>query len=153
MFYHISIGPGATNSCNTKQFAHKYSVTISDLPEKIPLIILDSSEWPCLFETHHTRYMFELPSFPSFEWDVLVIHTPKGEDLILGFDFLNNFNLSIDWRQGLITFKSDHKDYHDTSKYFSNDFSSAKSCAALVGDYGTPSFPSSVHIPLLNSNT
>ncbi|MBW0541847.1 hypothetical protein O181_081562 [Austropuccinia psidii MF-1] len=43
-------------------------------------------------------------------------------------------------------------DYYDTSKSFSNDFSSAKSCAALVGDSSTPSFPSSVHIPSLNSH-
>ncbi|MBW0543484.1 hypothetical protein O181_083199 [Austropuccinia psidii MF-1] len=96
--------------------------------------------------------MVELPSFPSFEWDFLVIDTPKGEDLILGFDFLNHFNPFIDWRQGLITFNSDHKDYNDPSISFSNDFSSAKSCAALVGDSRTPSFPSSVHTPSLNSH-
>ncbi|MBW0574349.1 hypothetical protein O181_114064 [Austropuccinia psidii MF-1] len=71
---------------------------MSELPEKIPLIILDSSESPSLFGTHHTKYMVELPSFPSFEWDFLVIDTPKGEDLILGFDFLNHFNPSIDWK-------------------------------------------------------
>ncbi|MBW0533387.1 hypothetical protein O181_073102 [Austropuccinia psidii MF-1] len=95
--------------------------------------------------------MVELPSFPSFQWEFLVIDTPKGEDLILGFDFLNHFNPSIDWRQGLITFNADHKDYSDPSKSFCNDFSSAKSCAALVGDSRTPSFPSSVHIPSINS--
>ncbi|MBW0559069.1 hypothetical protein O181_098784 [Austropuccinia psidii MF-1] len=83
--------------------------------------------------------------------DLLVIDTPKGEDLILGFDFLNHFNPSIDWRKGLITFNPDHLDYSDPSKSFRNDFSSAKSCAALVGDSRTPSFLSSVHIPSLNS--
>ncbi|MBW0524049.1 hypothetical protein O181_063764, partial [Austropuccinia psidii MF-1] len=56
------------------------------------------------------------------------------------------------FRQGLITFNADHKDYYDPSKSFSNDFSSAKSFAALVGDSRTPSFPSSVHIPSLNSH-
>ncbi|MBW0516401.1 hypothetical protein O181_056116 [Austropuccinia psidii MF-1] len=96
--------------------------------------------------------MIELPSFPSFEWDFLVIDTPKGEDLILGFDFLNHFNPSTDWRQGVITFNADQKDYYDPSYSFSNDVSSAKSCAALVGDSRTPSFPSSVHIPSLNSH-
>ncbi|MBW0499356.1 hypothetical protein O181_039071 [Austropuccinia psidii MF-1] len=30
---------------------------MSELPEKIPLIILDSSESPSLFVTHHTKYM------------------------------------------------------------------------------------------------
>ncbi|MBW0525055.1 hypothetical protein O181_064770 [Austropuccinia psidii MF-1] len=96
--------------------------------------------------------MVELPSFPSFEWDFLVIDTPKGEDLILGFDLLNHFNPSIDWRQGLITFNSDHKYFYDPSKSFNNDFSSANSCAALVGDSRTQSFLSSVHIPSLNSH-
>ncbi|MBW0561363.1 hypothetical protein O181_101078 [Austropuccinia psidii MF-1] len=94
--------------------------------------------------------MVELPSFPSFEWDFLVIDTLKGEDLILGFDFLNHFNPSTDWRQGLITFNDDHKDFYDPSKYFSNEFSSTKCCEALVGDFRIPSFPSSVHIPSLH---
>ncbi|MBW0501844.1 hypothetical protein O181_041559 [Austropuccinia psidii MF-1] len=85
---------------------------MSELKEKIPLIILDSSESPLLFVTHHTQYMVELPSFPSFESDFL--------------------------------------DYRDPSKSFSNEFSSAKSYAALVGDSRTPSLPSSVHIPSLN---
>ncbi|MBW0592490.1 hypothetical protein O181_132205 [Austropuccinia psidii MF-1] len=65
--------------------------------------------------------MVELHSFPRFEWDFLVIDTPKGEDLILGFDFLNHFNPSIYWRQ------------------------------ALVGDSRTPLFTSSVHIHSINS--
>ncbi|MBW0544370.1 hypothetical protein O181_084085 [Austropuccinia psidii MF-1] len=123
---------------------------MSELPEKIPLIILDSSESPSLFVTHHTKYMVELPSFPSFECDVLVIDTPKAEHLIFGFDFLNHFDPSIDWKQGLITFNDDQKDYYDPSNSLSNDFSSARSCAALVGDSRTPSFPSSFHIPSLN---
>ncbi|MBW0463220.1 hypothetical protein O181_002935 [Austropuccinia psidii MF-1] len=96
--------------------------------------------------------MVELPSFPSFEWDFLVIDTPKVEDLILGFDSLNNFDQSIDWRQRLITFNDYHKDYYYPSNSFCNDFSSAKSCVALGGDSRTPLFPSSVHIPSLNSH-
>ncbi|MBW0479985.1 hypothetical protein O181_019700 [Austropuccinia psidii MF-1] len=123
---------------------------MSEIPEKILLIILDSSELPSLFVTHHTKYIVELPSFPCFEWDFLAIDTPKGEDLILGFYFLNHFNPSIDWRQGLITFNDDHRDYCDPSNSFINYFSSAKSCAALVGDSRTPSFLSSAHIPSLN---
>ncbi|MBW0555736.1 hypothetical protein O181_095451 [Austropuccinia psidii MF-1] len=125
---------------------------MSELPEKISLIIIDSSESPFLFVTHHTKYMIEIPSSPSFECEFLVIDAPKGEDLILGFDFLNNLNLSIYWRKGLITFNSNHKYYYDHSKSFSNEFSSVKSCAALVGDSRTPSFPSSVHISSLNSH-
>ncbi|MBW0587764.1 hypothetical protein O181_127479 [Austropuccinia psidii MF-1] len=104
---------------------------MSELAEKIPVIILDSSESPYLFVTHHTKYMVELPLFPSFKWDFLVIDTPKGEDPILGFKLLNHFNPSIYWRKGLITFNSDHKNYYYPSKSFSNDYSSTKSCASL----------------------
>ncbi|MBW0494238.1 hypothetical protein O181_033953 [Austropuccinia psidii MF-1] len=96
--------------------------------------------------------MVEIPPFPSFEWDFLVIDTPKVEDLILGFDFLNHFGPSIDWKQGLITFNADQKDYYDPFNSFRNDCSSAKSCAALVGDSRTPSIPYSVHTPSLNSH-
>ncbi|MBW0489224.1 hypothetical protein O181_028939 [Austropuccinia psidii MF-1] len=125
---------------------------MSELPEKIPLIILDSPESPSLFVTHHIKYMVELPSFPSLEWDFLVIDAPKGEDLILGFNFLKNFNTSTDWRQGILTFDADNKDYYYPYKSFSNEFSSAKSYAALLGDSRTPSFPSYVHITFLNSH-
>ncbi|MBW0498746.1 hypothetical protein O181_038461 [Austropuccinia psidii MF-1] len=78
--------------------------------------------------------MVELPSFPSFEWGFLVIDTPKGEHLILGFEFLNHFHPSIDWRQGQITFNADHKEDSDPSKSFRNEFSSSKACAALLWD-------------------
>ncbi|MBW0538782.1 hypothetical protein O181_078497 [Austropuccinia psidii MF-1] len=158
VFYSILIYSGATNSFIAKQFVHKYSLTRSELPEKIPLIILDSSESPPLFVTHHTKYIVELPDFPSFEWDFLVIDTPKGEDLMLGFDFVNHFNPSIDWKQGLITFNANQKDYYDPSNSFSNDFSSSKSCEALslpssrdevfneIQDVGEDNSVSSLHL-------
>ncbi|MBW0555092.1 hypothetical protein O181_094807, partial [Austropuccinia psidii MF-1] len=135
---------------------------MSELPEKIPLIILDSSESPSLFVTHHTKYMVELLSFPSFEWDFLVIDTPKGEDLILGFDFLSHFNPSIDCRQGLIPFNANNSDFSDPSKSFCNDFSSSISCAALslplsgdevckeIQDVGEDNSVSSLHLFLGN---
>ncbi|MBW0553519.1 hypothetical protein O181_093234 [Austropuccinia psidii MF-1] len=97
--------------------------------------------------------MVELPSFPNFDWEFLVIDTSKGEDIILGFDFLNHVNPYIDWRQGLVAFNADHKDYYDPSKYFSNYFFLAKSCEAMVSDSRSLSFPSSFHIPSLNSHT
>ncbi|MBW0461216.1 hypothetical protein O181_000931 [Austropuccinia psidii MF-1] len=42
-------------------------------------------------------------------------------------------------------------DYYDPSKSFSNEFSYATSCAAMVGDSRTPSFPPSINIPSFNS--
>ncbi|MBW0462940.1 hypothetical protein O181_002655 [Austropuccinia psidii MF-1] len=111
---------------------------MSELPENIPLIILNSSESLTSFVTHNTKYIVELPSFPIFEWDLLVIHTPKGEYLILGFEFLNHYNPCIDQRKGLITFNSDHKGYNDTFNSFINYIYSINTYAALVGDSRTP---------------
>ncbi|MBW0495412.1 hypothetical protein O181_035127 [Austropuccinia psidii MF-1] len=51
----------------------------------------------------------------------------------------------------MITFNADQKDYHDPSQSFRNGFSSSKSCAALVSDSITPSFPSSVRSLSLSS--
>ncbi|MBW0535347.1 hypothetical protein O181_075062 [Austropuccinia psidii MF-1] len=64
----------------------------------------------------------------------------------------HSFLFDKEFKQGLITLNFDHKDNYDPSRFFSNDFPSAKSCAALVGDSKAPSFPSSVHIPSLNSH-
>ncbi|MBW0544475.1 hypothetical protein O181_084190 [Austropuccinia psidii MF-1] len=95
--------------------------------------------------------MVGITSFPIFELDFLVTDTPKGEDLILDFDLINHFKRSIDWRKGLMTF---NPYCNNSSNYFStlsNNLSSANTCAALVGDSKTPSFPSSFHITFVNS--
>ncbi|MBW0495145.1 hypothetical protein O181_034860 [Austropuccinia psidii MF-1] len=120
---------------------------MSELPEKIPLFILDSSESTSLFITHYTKWVVDLPSFPSFQWDFFIIDSPKGEDLILGYDFLYHFNPIIDWKNGLITYDSSHKDSSGIISSTSNDFSTAVNSVALVGELKTPSLPPSVHIP------
>ncbi|MBW0517849.1 hypothetical protein O181_057564 [Austropuccinia psidii MF-1] len=120
---------------------------MSELPEKIPLFILDSNESTSLFITHYTKWVVDLPSFPSFEWDFFTIDSPKGEDLILGYDLLYHFNPIIYWKNGLITYDSSHKDSSGIISSTSNDFSTAVNSVALVGELKTPSLPSSVHIP------
>ncbi|MBW0473031.1 hypothetical protein O181_012746 [Austropuccinia psidii MF-1] len=148
MFYSILSDYGATNSFIAKKFLQKYSLTISKLPKKIPLIILSSSESHSLFLTHHTKYLVELPSFPIFEWDFLVIDTCKGGDLILGFDFLNNFNPSIGWRKGLIAFNTDYENSKGSFIPLSNGLST--NCSTLFVYSRKPSFPISVDIPSIN---
>ncbi|MBW0540095.1 hypothetical protein O181_079810 [Austropuccinia psidii MF-1] len=115
---------------------------MSELPEKIPLYIMDSNESPSLFIKHYTKWVVDLPSFPSFEWDLFIIDSPKGEDLILEYDFLYHFNPIIDWKNGLIT-------YHSSGilPSASNDFATAVNNVSLVGELKTPSLPASVHIP------
>ncbi|MBW0529709.1 hypothetical protein O181_069424 [Austropuccinia psidii MF-1] len=118
-----------------------------ELPEKIPLFILDSNKSPALFITHYTKWVVDLPSFPSFEWDLFIIDSPKGEDLILGYDFLYHFNPIIDWKNGLITYEPIHKDSSGILPSASNDFATAFNSVSLAGELKTPSLPSSVHIP------
>ncbi|MBW0508177.1 hypothetical protein O181_047892 [Austropuccinia psidii MF-1] len=120
---------------------------MSELPEKIPLFILDSNESPALFITHYTKSVVDLPSFPSFEWDLFIIDSPKGEDLIFGYELLYHFNPIIDWKNGLITYDSSHKDSSGIIPSTSNDFATAINSVSLVGEIKTPSLPSSVHIP------
>ncbi|MBW0483675.1 hypothetical protein O181_023390 [Austropuccinia psidii MF-1] len=120
---------------------------MSELPEKIPLFILDSNESTLLFIIHYTKWVVDLPSLPSFEWDFLIIDSPKGEDIILRYDFPYHFNPIIDWRNGLITYDSIHKDSSGITSSTSKDFTSAVNSFGLVGELKTPSIPPSFHIP------
>ncbi|MBW0573112.1 hypothetical protein O181_112827 [Austropuccinia psidii MF-1] len=122
---------------------------MSELPEKIPLFILDSNEYPALFITHYTKCLVEFPSFPSFEWEFFIVDSPKGDDLILGYDFLYHFNPIIDWKNGLITYDSNHKDSSGINSSTSNALATAVNSVALVSELKTPSLPSSVHIPFI----
>ncbi|MBW0480923.1 hypothetical protein O181_020638 [Austropuccinia psidii MF-1] len=77
----------------------------------------------------------------------IIPNSPKGEDLILGYDFLYHFNPIIDWKNGLITYDSSHKYSSGIISSTSNDFATAVNSVALVGELKTPSLPPSVHIP------
>ncbi|MBW0490581.1 hypothetical protein O181_030296 [Austropuccinia psidii MF-1] len=119
---------------------------MSELPENIPIFILDSNESPAFFITHYTKWVVDFPSLPSFEWDFFIIDSPKGEDLILGYDFLYHFNPIIDWKNGYLTYDSIHKDSGGIKSSASNDLATAVNIVALVGEIKTPALPS-VHIP------
>ncbi|MBW0511507.1 hypothetical protein O181_051222 [Austropuccinia psidii MF-1] len=77
---------------------------------------------------------------------LIVPNSPKGEDLILGYDFLYHFNPIIDWKNGLITYDSSNKDSSGINSYTSSDLANAVNSVALVGELKTPFLPSSVHI-------
>ncbi|MBW0551256.1 hypothetical protein O181_090971 [Austropuccinia psidii MF-1] len=120
---------------------------MSELPEEIPLFFLHSKKSPALFITHYTKWVVDLPSFPTFEWDFFIIDSPKGEDLILGYEFFYHLNLIIDWKNGLINYDYSHKDFGGIISSASNALATAVNSAALVGELKTPSLPSCVHIP------
>ncbi|MBW0518373.1 hypothetical protein O181_058088 [Austropuccinia psidii MF-1] len=120
---------------------------MSELPEYDPLFFLDSNESPSLFITHYTKLVIDFPSFPSFEWDFFNMDSPKGEYMILGYDFLYHFDFIIYWKKGLITYDYSHKDCSGIESSASNALATAVNSVSLVGEFKTPSLPSSVHIP------
>ncbi|MBW0475907.1 hypothetical protein O181_015622 [Austropuccinia psidii MF-1] len=79
----------------------------------------------------------------------IIPNSPKGEDLILSYDFLYNFNPIIDWRNGLITYDYSNKDSSGIKYPASNALATAVSSVALVGELKKPSLPSSAHIPFI----
>ncbi|MBW0523289.1 hypothetical protein O181_063004 [Austropuccinia psidii MF-1] len=101
---------------------------MSELPERIPV-----SFWIQMNPLPGSS-----PIIPNFL---------KGEDLKLGYILLYHFNPIIDWKNGLITYDSSHKDSSGIISFSSNDFSTAFNSVALVGELKTPSLPPSVHIP------
>ncbi|MBW0589083.1 hypothetical protein O181_128798, partial [Austropuccinia psidii MF-1] len=110
---------------------------------------MDSNESPALLITHYTKWVVDLPSFRSFEWDSFVIDSPKGEDLILGYDFLYHFHPIINWKNGLITYHYKHKDSSGINSSTSNDLATAVNSVSPVVELKTPSLPSSDHIPYI----
>ncbi|MBW0495177.1 hypothetical protein O181_034892 [Austropuccinia psidii MF-1] len=121
-----------------------------ELPNKIPLFNLDSNESISLFITHYTRCVVDFPSFSRFKWDFSIIDSPKGEDLIFDFDFLYHLNPIIDWKNGLITYYSSHKDSSGIRSSSSNSLATSVNSVTLVGELKTLSLPSSVHVPSIN---
>ncbi|MBW0509099.1 hypothetical protein O181_048814 [Austropuccinia psidii MF-1] len=126
MFYCILIGSGARNSFIANNFVLKYPLTTSEFSENIPPFILDSNESTSLLITHYTKWVFDLASFRIFEWDFFIIDSPKGEDLILGYDFLYHFNPILDWKNGLITYDSS-----GITSFTRNDFATGVNSVAL----------------------
>ncbi|MBW0514552.1 hypothetical protein O181_054267 [Austropuccinia psidii MF-1] len=77
---------------------------------------------------------------------ISIIYSPQGEDLILGYDFLYYFNTIVDWKNGFITYDSIHRDSSGIISSTSNSFAPDVNRVSLVGEFKTPSLPSSVHI-------
>ncbi|MBW0478127.1 hypothetical protein O181_017842 [Austropuccinia psidii MF-1] len=113
---------------------------------------LYSNESPALFIVDYTKWVVDFPSFPSFEWDLFIIDSPKGEDLILGYDFLYHFNPIIGWKSGFITYDPSHKCSSGINSSTSNYLATAVNSISLVGELKTPSLPPSVHIPSVMSS-
>ncbi|MBW0515841.1 hypothetical protein O181_055556 [Austropuccinia psidii MF-1] len=82
----------------------------------------------------------------------IIPNSSKGEDPILGYYFIYHLNPIIDWKNGLITYDSSHKDSSGITSSTSNAFATAVNSVALVGELKTPSLRRSVHIPSIISS-
>ncbi|MBW0558825.1 hypothetical protein O181_098540 [Austropuccinia psidii MF-1] len=76
----------------------------------------------------------------------IITNSPKGEDLILGYDFLNHFNTIMDWKNGFITYDFSNSDSSGIKSSASNDFSTAVNSVALIKDVGEDVAVSSLHL-------
>ncbi|MBW0463145.1 hypothetical protein O181_002860 [Austropuccinia psidii MF-1] len=79
----------------------------------------------------------------------LSIDSPKGEDLISGYDFLYHLNTIIHWKNGFITNDASYKDSSGINPFTINDFAISDSSVSLFGELNTTSLPSSLHIPFI----
>ncbi|MBW0485294.1 hypothetical protein O181_025009 [Austropuccinia psidii MF-1] len=125
---------------------------MSEIYENIPLFILDSNEYTSLFINHYTKWVVDFPTFPSFEWDFFIIDSFKGEELILGYDFLYHFSPIIHYKNGFITYSCCHKDSSATISSTSNEFATSVNSVAVVCDLNTTSLPYYVQIPSIMSS-
>ncbi|MBW0492296.1 hypothetical protein O181_032011 [Austropuccinia psidii MF-1] len=122
---------------------------LSDISNEDPSYILNN--WQ-LFETQLFTLFDDPNEVRKAEQELDNIRmkesdSPKGEDLILGYDFLYHFNPIIDWKKWLKTYDSSHKDFGGMTSSTSNDFATAVNSVSLVVELNTPSLPPSVHIP------
>ena len=101
--YSVLIDSGATHSVLSMKMVEKYSLQTKCLPDPISLIVFNPESKPSQLITHSVKWWFHLPSYPTFEWELLVVNTPPTEDIILGFDFLQKWNPEINRYQGTIT--------------------------------------------------
>ncbi|MBW0525731.1 hypothetical protein O181_065446 [Austropuccinia psidii MF-1] len=111
-------------------------------------------EYTSLLITHHTKCIAALPSFPSFEWDLFIIDSPKGGDLIFGNNLLYHFSPVTHWKNGQIVHDPSKKDSNGLTPYFGNASATSVNIFALVGELKTPPLPSSNHIlPIIPSQS
>ncbi|MBW0465430.1 hypothetical protein O181_005145 [Austropuccinia psidii MF-1] len=73
--------------------------------------------------------------------------SPKGEEVILGYEFLYHFNPIIDWKNGLITYDASYEDSSGIKSSTSNALATAVTSVALFVELKAPYLPSSVQIP------
>ena len=108
----ILLDSGANHSVISNALVQKYSLQMIALPKKIPLFIFSTSSAPSQWISHFNKWTVRLPFFPTFEWEFLIVDSPNSEDLILGDDFLFQWNPVIDWKEGLITPRTNQDTEH-----------------------------------------
>ncbi|KAI9623645.1 hypothetical protein H4Q26_014372 [Puccinia striiformis f. sp. tritici PST-130] len=52
------------------------------------------------------KWIFKFSTFPSFEWELVVLDAPGMDDTILGHDFLVHWNPDVNWKEGVINLRT-----------------------------------------------
>ncbi|KAI9602761.1 hypothetical protein H4Q26_002060 [Puccinia striiformis f. sp. tritici PST-130] len=64
-----------------------------------------SSE-PSYWVSQKAKWTFKFSTFPSFEWELVVLDAPGMDDTILGHDFLVHWNPDVNWKEGVINLRT-----------------------------------------------
>ena len=86
--YTVLIYSGATRLFIRKSLVTSSGRYILPLASSLPLYAFDSATEPRCLLTERTTWLFELPNFHRFKWQVLVVDSTDMDDTILGYDFL-----------------------------------------------------------------
>ncbi|KAI9626667.1 hypothetical protein KEM48_010262 [Puccinia striiformis f. sp. tritici PST-130] len=67
---------------------------------------LCSSSEPSYWVSQKAKWIFKFSTFPSFEWELVVLDAPGMDDTILGHDFLVHWNPDVNWKEGVINLRT-----------------------------------------------
>ncbi|KAI9630987.1 hypothetical protein KEM48_013351 [Puccinia striiformis f. sp. tritici PST-130] len=103
--YRVLLDSGANVSFISLTFAKLQSLELIEC-KKFPIFLVSSSSEPSYWVSRKAKWIFKFSTFPSFEWELVVLDAPGMDDTILGHDFLVHWNPDVNWKEGVINLRT-----------------------------------------------
>lgn len=107
--FNAVVNSGATNSFMTKSLAHYLNLIPELLSKETNIVTFDGRN---ISVDYKTKFDFNLGAINITRGEFLLLDELPGVSLILGFDFLHEYEPIIDWRDQSITIKSLPRNNH-----------------------------------------